>query len=890
MSAPLASYAFLSWARQGLGIHTQDAPAGSLRGKIAVSVLLRGDKVDGSGQLTETFQRDVALYGPGDVVGIEARAIVRSEPRASTMNFEPNYLPFVEFYDEDFLWRYTPAAASPDGKRLVPWLTLVVLEEGEFEGPQALPTKPLPFITVADAKALFPPAEEQWAWAHVHVDKSLQGVGLGDRNALAQLLGQTVAANRDLAYARLMCPRSLLPSRRYRGFVIPTFDSGRRAGLGLDPNGAASATKIAWDGNDTEFPVYYTWSFGTSTVGDFEYLVRLLKPRSADPKVGVRDVDLQDVGSGVRGIEAPALKNILRIGGALRVPFAPLAQATKDEIIRFDEWAKPFAGPFQQRLATLVNLPDTYRSTGAGDDPLIVPPLYGRWHAAIERLTAAAGSADAERTRWLNELNLDPRYRAAAGIGTSVVQKNQEQYMEAAWQQVGKVLEGNLKVRRSHFALATTMVWNQQNFTPLQATQATQFLTLVAPLQRRVVAEELTVGYRVQQSPVPAAAMSKVMRQALRPRARIARRIGFDATRRGANLVDRLNSGEVVAAPPKTVPPALPTTAEATEGLQPSLPPDWLAALRRLPWLRWLPLAIALVLALLLLLIGAPALFAFLLIVAGVLAAIYIKRAVSIATAIATLVDGGLTPAVVAALPANPDFRIGEPGALPTPSPSPAPASGADSEAARRFKLALHAAARVEVAEQTLQPTVRTALPIAAITTRLAQALKPEHTIPSWTRLHVSIPERIREALVDPDGEVMVYPEIDLPMYEPLQALSSELFLPNIQLIENNTITLLETNQKFIEAYMIGLNHEFARELLWREYPTDQRGSYFRQFWDATSFLVPAGASVEDTRERLRDLPRLHPWKPSDTLNDHDNRAAHGDKTRSWCLSSAASC
>ena len=31
---------------------------------------------------------------------------------------------------------------------------------------------------------------------------------------------------------------------------------------------------------------------------------------------------------------------------------------------------------------------------------------------------------------------------------------------------------------------------------------------------------------------------------------------------------------------------------------------------------------------------------------------------------------------------------------------------------------------------------------------------------------------------------------------------------------------------------MVGLNHEFARELLWREYPTDQRGSYFRQFWD----------------------------------------------------------
>ena len=71
----------------------------------------------------------------------------------------------------------------------------------------------------------------------------------------------------------------------------------------------------------------------------------------------------------------------------------------------------------------------------------------------------------------------------------------------------------------------------------------------------------------------------------------------------------------------------------------------------------------------------------------------------------------------------------------------------------------------------------------------------------------------------------MAYPEIDIPMYEPLKKLSDELFLPNLNLIPQNTITLLETNQSFIEAYMVGLNHEFARELLWREYPTDQRGS-----------------------------------------------------------------
>ena len=75
-------------------------------------------------------------------------------------------------------------------------------------------------------------------------------------------------------------------------------------------------------------------------------------------------------------------------------------------------------------------------------------------------------------------------------------------------------------------------------------------------------------------------------------------------------------------------------------------------------------------------------------------------------------------------------------------------------------------------------------------------------------------------------------------MYEPLKNLSPELFLPNINLIEPNSVTLLETNQPFIESYMVGLNHEFARELLWREYPTDQRGSTFRQFWDVRSFYA----------------------------------------------------
>ena len=38
-------------------------------------------------------------------------------------NFESNYLAAVDFYDEDFPWRYTPGAGRA-GLQLRPWITL----------------------------------------------------------------------------------------------------------------------------------------------------------------------------------------------------------------------------------------------------------------------------------------------------------------------------------------------------------------------------------------------------------------------------------------------------------------------------------------------------------------------------------------------------------------------------------------------------------------------------------------------------------------------------------------------------------------------------------------------------------------------------------------------
>ena len=97
----------------------------------------------------------------------------------------------------------------------------------------------------------------------------------------------------------------------------------------------------------------------------------------------------------------------------------------------------------------------------------------------------------------------------------------------------------------------------------------------------------------------------------------------------------------------------------------------------------------------------------------------------------------------------------------------------------------------------------------------------------------------------------MAHPDFEDATYAHLRDINKELLIPNLDLIPPNTISLLETNPKFIESYMVGLNHEMARELLWREYPTDLRGSYFRQFWEVK------GVSNPDTpadAEQLKDI------------------------------------
>ena len=56
-------------------------------------------------------------------------------------------------------------------------------------------------------------------------------------------------------------------------------------------------------------------------------------------------------------------------------------------------------------------------------------------------------------------------------------------------------------------------------------------------------------------------------------------------------------------------------------------------------------------------------------------------------------------------------------------------------------------------------------------------------------------------------------------------------FMPGVESIPQDTILLTATNPRFVESCLVGANHEMNRELLWRGFPTDQRGTPFQKFW-----------------------------------------------------------
>ena len=844
MKEQIGTYSFLPWLRQGIAnnIKTPDYDSSvKVRASINVSLSLKGEGI-GEPE-NEIISKNVALYGPGDIIGIESKAIIKTDPHNWITNFEPNYLPHIDFYDEEFPWRYTPAAPDPVLGRLRPWIMLVVLKEDEFKDGKNIVDKPLPYIHVPDAGKVFPPVDQLWIWAHVHINEDIinleDDIKNADLNSLLPRFRDVLDKNPDLAYSRIICPRKLADNTSYNVFLIPVFESGRLAGLGLEIPTDTVATKSSWDDNQTEFPYYYRWYFHTGTVGDFEYLVRLLEPKPVDSRVGRRDMDVQNPGSNISGIDGK-LKGVLKLGGALQVPFKTMSKKDKAEVLKYENWdrldqleaikdeeknkllekdtieileqVKPHE--FQRNLASYINLADNYsekeaadanKNSGLGEiiekdpDPLITPPLYGRWHAMVQRLLEEGDSSRIlPNNNWIQELNLDPRWRVSAGFGTKVVQDKQEELMDDAWGQVGEILEANRRIRLAQLAREISRVFYYKHISPLKQESIEKALFFTTPVQKRILSQGTTVYHQVNTSLVPYASISAPMRRIVRPRGRIMRLLSFKNNIQPGNLIERINREEVFPAPPKEVPETVPTLDDLSRDLKPDNVPDFvLNLLSKYPWLQYLPLFIVVILFIILFILGFSGASPYIVgaILAGSLYSYtYLRKWKRRIQGAESVVEDNQKPEAVEKLPNSPDFRITEIHEGFTPN-----RGTTDSTEAIRFKTALRDTYEfVQLSGLAGSAPRLKDLDLNMLVDETIKGINPDLTIPRLVFNNIRIPEHILKLMGEEFMEVMAYPEFNLPMYKPLADISTELFLPNINDISQNTISLLETNQKFI--------------------------------------------------------------------------------------------
>jgi len=814
--AALAQYTFFAWIRRGISAH-QKLVAGA-RATVDIEVT------------TDGIVKPVALelFGPADITGFDSRAVIRVWPQPGARNAEPNYFPLIEFAQPDLPWRYTPATAA--GDRMAPWLCLVVLKADPTAGETldyrpATATRPLPVLRAS--RAALPDLSQSAVWAHTQRD----GSAVANDGELATRL----AAEPARFLSRILSTPRMVAETEYRAFLVPAFEGSRLAGLGASLEGK-SPIASAWTAAQAEvlLPVYFEWSFHTGPEGDFPALVKKIRPQTLPAAVGVRDMDVSQPGMGLPA----AFDGPLRQDGALA---ATVTERTN--------WIGAARNTFVQKLRELLNLPEALKRGGAVD-PVVAPPLYGRWPGAQVEDTAASPS-------WFQQLNDDPRRRVAAGAGTDVVRRDQQALLAAAWDQVPALRQANDALRQSQLGTEILVRIRDRIFA---ATQSEALFRVTAPLHAKVLHGATTIRRSVIESPIAESLFEPQFQRLTRALGPLGRRQAR-AARPASDLVERMNRGDVMAAAPPATPAELPTARQVGQKLLPSwATPGVIAFFRQLP--TWLVVAALLIAVLAVVIPGALALL-----IVGVAAAaaapLVRARARDLSTR-AAFRDEQLTGEQVQQIRFPSGFvpvELGPGVWRPVPVKT---APGTEQVAAENFRTAA-AAVFAELARPVAEAPPLREVSLAAMRQTLTASLDPRVTVAAAIQDRLRVPPDAFQP--GPAAPVVLAPQFDTEMYAPLRNLSQDWILPGLDLVKPDSASLVETNQDFIEAYMVGVNHEMARTLLFNEFPADLRATYFRQFWRS------AGAfGATQNPEELRDITAVVSWPAGSALGAHTAR------------------
>jgi hypothetical protein len=488
------SLKFLPYLRQGLGANARISDTDKFHRIKDVKVNLVNQEQQPIRDQTGneiTSKHTTTLIGPADIVGFYPRSVARTMPDHNTNDFEHNYFPFIEFKAPDFPWRYT--LGDPDDKNcLNPWIMLLVLTEDEIEKRERIRLTRKSYIEKIvlndKGKKHLPDPQKAWAWGHVQYSG---GEPIDNEDALSKSLIDHPEWN----CSRILCTRKLERLTKYYAFVVPWYEAGRLAGLRLENK---DKNDSCWQNTGiNELPIYYQWSFQTSEIGDFEDLVTKINAEECPTGVGSRSINGACPGFPLPDVDYGSFE----LEGAL----LPLEKGEPGPTLETEN-------TFSDEVSELISKITFMEDPGDEEDPFVTIPYYGQYYRDVKKDSL-------KEANWRKEINLDRRYRVPAGMGTKVVQKNQEEYMHLCWSQVKDVRAANEELRRAAAGVLISERLKERHLDPLSTER---FLTISEPFHHYIKNTSTSLKSQIAAAGTPQGLMSYPMRRIFAQKTRFA--------------------------------------------------------------------------------------------------------------------------------------------------------------------------------------------------------------------------------------------------------------------------------------------------------------------------------------------------------------------------------
>jgi hypothetical protein len=434
---------------------------------------------------------------------------------------------------------------------------------------------------------------------------------------------------------------------------------------------------------------------------------------------------------------------------------------------------------FYTRISNLIN--DTA-------DGALGPPLRGGQHSKRTKISPINGD-------WVDEVNRDPARRMAAARGADWVQANQEELMAQAWTQAGQIREAAKRLAMSRAAVAITESLHGRH---VAALTTDELVALTAPVAARAriggAADQPTLQAALGASAAPIGVATTAMARLVRPTGVVGRATQARAVMSRAvsgALTQTITTGYSVSklAAVAQAQPAQPVADNPLADFVTATDIDTAAVAATSMW---------------------------------VASKVAQSQGVNIATTFTSDLDG------------QPSFI-----------------DGPQSVAAKLAPVAVRTKVAQAISRDQLTEKVMDAPAVTVAMHPDGLQLAPEATsdlVKGAFDSAAAVRRRLASNIVRGNTQlveldpVLPTPDVPIPMSRAMLDRGPEWFLPGIGKFPQDRANLLTTDNKFVESVMLAANFELLSEFLWREFPTDRRGTPIARFWprpDAATDINP---------------------------------------------------